>query len=254
MSSAQIVGMSNLALLTALALVFVLAGFVKGAIGMGLPTVAIGFLTLLMPPAEAATILILPSFVTNVWQLAVGPRLGALLRRLWPLLAAGALATIATARWVGAVSNPATLTALGAAIVLYALIGLLQLRLHVPARHEPWLGPLVGGVTGVTAFTGVFVVPAGPYLQALKLEPDELVQALGLSFTVSTLALAIALADAGQFRWPNAGASVLALAAAIGGMLLGQAVRARLRPQAFRLWFLVGLMLLGAHLMLRSFL
>jgi uncharacterized membrane protein YfcA len=62
-------------------LVFVLAGFVKGTIGMGLPTVAIGFLTLLMPPAEAATILILPSFVTNVWQLAAGPQFAGLLRR-----------------------------------------------------------------------------------------------------------------------------------------------------------------------------
>ena len=77
-----------------MALVFILAGFVKGVIGMGLPTVAMGFLTLLMPPAEAATILIVPSFVTNVWQLAAGPRLVILLRRLWPMLAAIALATV----------------------------------------------------------------------------------------------------------------------------------------------------------------
>jgi uncharacterized membrane protein YfcA len=68
------------------------------------------------------------------------------------------------------------------------------------------------------------------------------------------VALAVALADAGQFQWPNVGASVLALAAALGGMFLGQAVRARLRPRTFRLWFLAGLMLLGAHLMLHSFL
>jgi len=244
---------SPLPVLIELTLVFILAGFVKGTIGMGLPTVAIGFLTLLMPPAEAATILILPSFVTNVWQLAVGPQFVGLLRRLWPLLAAAALATIAAGRWIGAVSNPATLTALGAAIVLYAVISLAPLRLDVPARHELWLGPLAGAVTGiVTALTGVFVIPAVPYLQALRLAPDELVQALGLSFTVSTLALAAALADAGEFHWPNAGASLLALAAALGGMFLGQAVRARLKPQTFRRWFLAGLLLLGAHLMLRS--
>jgi uncharacterized protein len=246
---------SSLAVLVELSLVFLLAGFVKGTIGMGLPTVAIGVLTLLMPPAEAASILILPSFVTNVWQLAAGPALGRLVRRLWPLLLAAVLATVAAGRWIGAVSNPATLTALGAAIVLYAIISFAPLRRDVPAWHEPWLGPLIGGLTGVaTALTGVFVIPAVPYLQSLRLAPDELVQALGLSFTVSTVALAAALADAGAFRWPNAGASVLALAAAIGGMLLGQAVRARLQPKAFRLWFLAGLTLLGVHLMLRSFL
>src|ERR1700722_4960770 len=235
-------------------LVFVLAGFVKGTIGMGLPTVAIGFLTLLRPPAEAAPILIMPSFVTNVWQLAVGPQFTRLLRRLWPLLVAATLATVAAGRWIGAVSSPATLTALGAAIVLYAIISLAPLRLEVPARHQLWLGPLVGAATGVvTALTGVFVIPAVPYLQALRLDPDELVQALGLSFTISTLALAAALAGDGQFHWPNAAASLLALLAAIAGMLLGQAVRARLRPASFRLWFFVGLGLLGLHLMLRGF-
>jgi hypothetical protein len=239
--------------LIALTSIFILAGFVKGTIGMGLPTVAIAFLTLLMSPAEAATVLLLPSFVTNVWQLAVGPQLRDLARRLWPLLAAATIATIAAGRWIGAVSNPATLTALGIAIVLYAIIGLAPLRLEVPPRHEFWLGPLVGALTGVmTALTGVFVIPAVPYLQGLRLAPDALVQALGLSFTISTIALAIALADAGQIQLPTAGASLLALVASIGGMLLGQRVRARLAPKTFRLCFLIGLLLLGAHLTLHS--
>ncbi|HEY1541128.1 MAG TPA: sulfite exporter TauE/SafE family protein [Xanthobacteraceae bacterium] len=239
--------------LVGLTLIFILAGFVKGTIGMGLPTVAIAFLTLLMSPAEAATILILPSFVTNVWQLAVGPQLGSLARRLWPLLAAATVATIVAGRAIGAVSSLATLTALGAAIVLYAILGLAPLRLDVPARHEFWLGPLIGGATGVmTALTGVFVIPAVPYLQGLRLKPDALVQALGLSFTISTIALAITLADAGQFQLPTAGASVLVLVASLGGMFFGQLVRARLQPKTFRLCFLIGLLLLGAHLVLRS--
>jgi uncharacterized membrane protein YfcA len=243
----------HLGSLAGLTLVFCFAGFVKGVIGMGLPTVAMGFLTLLMPPAEAATVLVLPSFVTNVWQLAAGPRLAALLRRLWPTLAAVTVGTIATARWLGAVSSAGTLAALGAALVLYALTSLLPLRRDVPAAHERWLGPLVGAATGiVTATTGVFVIPAVPYLQALRLAPEDLVQALGLSFTVSTIALAVALAGDGHFEWPDAAASVLALAAAIAGMLLGQAVRMRMRPATFRLWFLLGLLLLGLHLMVRG--
>jgi hypothetical protein len=240
-------------LLAGLTLVFCFAGFVKGVIGMGLPTVAMGFLTLLMPPAEAAAVLILPSFVTNVWQLAAGAGLLGLLHRLWPTLLVATVATIAAARWLGAVSSAGTLAALGAALALYAVSSLAPLRLDVPTRTEWWLGPLVGGATGiVTAATGVFVMPAVPYLQGLRLAPDDLVQALGLSFTVSTVALAIALADDGQFQWPHAGASLLALVAAIAGMLLGQAVRTRLQPKTFRLWFLIGLLLLGLHLMLRG--
>jgi uncharacterized membrane protein YfcA len=239
--------------LAGLTLIFVFAGFVKGVIGMGLPTVAMGFLTLLMPPAEAAAILVLPSFVTNAWQLVAGPTFFALLRRLWPMLLAGTVGTIAGAHWFGAVSSAGTLAALGAALAIYAILSLMPLRLYVPARHEWWLGPLVGVATGVvTATTGVFVLPAVPYLQALRLAPEDLIQALGLSFTVSTIALAAALAGDGQFQWPHAGASAIALVAALAGMFLGQAVRTRMHPKTFRLWFLVGLLLLGLHLMVRG--
>ena len=58
-------------------LTFLLAGFVKGVIGLGLPTVSMGLLSLVMAPAKAASLLIVPSFVTNVWQLAAGPSFSA---------------------------------------------------------------------------------------------------------------------------------------------------------------------------------
>src|SRR5262252_2502364 len=124
--------------LPGLTLVFILAGFVKGVIGLGLPTVAMGFLTLLMPPAEAATVLILPSFATNVWQLAAGPRLVALLRRLWPMQLAATAAAILAARWLGAVNSAGALAGAGAALVLYAISNLAPMRPDVPPRHEWW--------------------------------------------------------------------------------------------------------------------
>src|SRR4051794_22842106 len=87
-------------------------------------------------------------------------------------------------------------SALGAALILYGVVGLSGMRFDVSAGLEPWLSPIVGVTTGlVTGATGVFVIPAVPYLQSLGLEKEDLVQALGLSFTVSTVALA-----AGLFR------------------------------------------------------
>ncbi|MBM0207112.1 hypothetical protein JNW90_32035 [Micromonospora sp. STR1s_5] len=64
-------------------LAFLLAGLVKGVIGLGLPTVAIGVLSLAMSPAQAAALLVVPSLVTNIWQLAAGSRLLPLTARLW---------------------------------------------------------------------------------------------------------------------------------------------------------------------------
>jgi len=74
---------------------FLLAGLVKGVIGLGLPTVAMGLLSVVMAPAKAASLLIVPSFVTNVWQLAAGPNFQRLARRLWPMLAGVVVGTLA---------------------------------------------------------------------------------------------------------------------------------------------------------------
>ncbi len=237
------------------ALVFLLAGFVKGVIGLGLPTVSMGLLALAMTPAQAAALLVVPSLVTNVWQMVGGPGLLPLLRRLWPMMIGIGIGT-----WLGAgvlsISEAgAATTGLGLALIVYALTGLTSIRFHVSARAERWLGPLIGATTGaITAWTGVFVIPAVPYLQAIGLEKDDLVQALGLSFTVSTLALAAILAWSGAFAMSVAAGSLLAILPALIGMGVGQWVRRRASPEVFRRWFFIGLLLLGAHLALRGLL
>ncbi len=234
-------------------LVFVLAGFTKGIIGLGLPTIAMGLLAVALPPAEAAALLILPSLVTNVWQMLDGPHLGRLLRRLWPLNLGVCLGTWLGAALLAGIGGRHGGLALGLSLIAYAISGLAALQLVVPRTAEPVLGPVTGALTGAsTAATGVFVIPAVPYLQAIGLQKDELVQALGLSFTVSTLALAVALAGVDAFAPNLILPSLLAVVVSLAGMRLGQAVRARLKPQAFRLCFFMGLLVLGAYLALRG--
>jgi len=242
-----------LSTLILLCLVFILAGVTKGIIGLGLPTIAMGLLAVMLPPAEAAALLILPSLVTNVWQMLDGPHLGRLLRRLWPLNLGVCLGTWLGAALLAGIGGRHGGLALGVALIAYAASGLAALRLVVPSPAEPVLGPITGALTGgITAATGVFVIPAVPYLQAIGLQKDELVQALGLSFTVSTLALAAALAGVDAFATELLLPSLLAVVVSLAGMRLGQAVRARLQPQTFRLCFFLGLLALGAHLALRG--
>ncbi len=230
---------------------FLLAGTVKGIIGLGLPTVAMGLLGLAMLPTQAAALLIIPSTVTNFWQLAVGGHLPPLIRRLWPMLLMVAVGTGLGAMLLGMSGGQQMTRALGVALFVYALTGLFLPTLRVPARHEVWLGPVCGFVTGViTSATGVFVIPAVPYLQALGLQRDQLVQALGLSFTVSTLALAGVLFWGGSLSGGELGASLLALAPALLGMWLGQWLRQRISAQTFKRIFFIGMGALGLHLML----
>lgn len=244
--------MDQTTLLLFIAATFVVAGFVKGVIGLGLPTIAVGILGVVMAPAQAAALLVIPNLVTNGWQLS-GPKLKAIALRLWPMLAGTCLGTWAGAGLLEKAKDGSATLWLGIALVLYALVGLRAAKLRVPAAHESWLGPVVGVLTGIsTAATGVFVLPAVPYLQALGFEKEELVQALGLSFIVSTVALAFGLVGAGALDWTVAGGSLLALLPALAGMGAGQAIRQRISAATFKLCFFAGLLALGGYLVLRT--
>ncbi|HGM5102345.1 hypothetical protein B1H39_00265 [Serratia marcescens] len=236
----------------ALAGIFTLAGTVKGAIGLGLPTVSMGLLSLMMPPGQAAALLLLPSLITNLWQLLCGPRLGALCRRLWPMMLCVMLGTLLSAGALTDIDGRLAPLALGVCLIGYALLGFTRFDWRVSATAEPWLGPLCGLATGtLTGATGVFVIPAVPYLNALGLARDDLVQALGLSFTVSTLALAAGLAWHQALPATLLGGSLLALLPALAGMWLGERVRRHWRPQLFRRLFFIGLLILGVEIIWR---
>jgi uncharacterized membrane protein YfcA len=213
--------------------VFLLAGLVKGTTGMGLPTVAMALLSLVMAPMEAAALLVVPSLVTNGWQMLSGRPLYPLWQRLRGMMAGICLGTLVGGALLLQTRGGGMV--LGLALVLYGLLGLSAWEWRVEADSQHWLAPLVGGATGVlTAATGVFVLPAVPYLQALRLDKEELVQAMGLSFVVSTLALAVVLAAHDAWQPAAAGVSFLAQLPAIAGMLLGQRLRKRLHAEAFR--------------------
>jgi uncharacterized membrane protein YfcA len=240
-------------LLAATVAVFVLAGLVKGVIGLGLPTISMALLALMMTPARAAALLVVPSLITNVWQIRPWSGLAPVLRRLAPMQVGVVVGTLAGALLFGAPSGHTASLLLGLALIVYAAWGLAGFRLVVPRSAERWLGPLIGAATGVvTAATGVFVIPAVPYLQALGLPRDDLIRAMGISFTVSTIALGFSLFAQSQYSGPLLTTSLLMLVPAIVGMQLGEWLRRRLSPELFRRIFLVSLVLLGAHMMIRE--
>jgi uncharacterized membrane protein YfcA len=229
---------------------FLTAGMVKGVIGLGLPTVSVALLSTAMAPAQSAALLIIPSMVTNVWQLAVGGRLGGLMRRLWPMLLSICVGTWAASWWLGGLNISWAGHALGAALLIYAAVGMSAVRIRVPPSAQTWVAPLAGAASGaISAVTGVFVIPAVPYLQALEMERDELVQAMGLVFTASTVALAGGLIESGHLGGREAGASLLALVPALAGMMLGQWLRYRVSPPVFRRIFFLGVAALGVELL-----
>ena len=255
--SSYIVGLLALA-------VFALAGVVKGVVGLGLPTVSMALLALFMPSAQAAAWLLLPSLVTNVVQMRPLPSLWPLLRQLGPMQLGIVLGTVGGMLLWGAVGSiPQGRLALGLALVVYALWGLWGKNVTVAPAHQRWLGAVCGLLTGaITAVTGVFAVPAVAFLQALNLSRQALMQAMGLCFTVSTVALALGMAlavrDTGTGLNVAAGLQTLLISAAmllpaLAGMAWGERLRDKLSPVLFKKVMLLSLLALGAYMVLGAF-
>jgi uncharacterized membrane protein YfcA len=232
-----------------IAAAFLLAGFIKGVIGLGLPTVSMGLLAVTMPPSRALAIVIVPAIVTNIWQTFVGPYLRDIIARLWPLMLSTVVGIWLNAGMLTGPYAPYGTIVLGLLLVFYAIVGLSTFSFKVARSDEKWIGGIVGLVTGVvSAATGVQVIPSMPFMQAIGMEKDELVQALGVFFTVATVALAFNLTSAGLLDAATALPGAVAMACAFAGRFIGQAVRSRMRPEAFRRWFLIAMILLGLYL------
>jgi uncharacterized protein len=202
-----------------------------------------------MPPAQAISIVIVPAIVTNVWQTFVGPYLRDIIKRLWPLMIGTVIGIWLNRGLLTGPYAPYGTVVLGVLLMIYAVVGLSRFSFKVARRDEKWIGGIVGVVTGViSAATGVQVIPSMPFMQAIGMEKDELVQALGVFFTTATLALAFNLTAAGLVTAATALPGAVAMAASFIGMFIGQSVRSRLEPEAFRRWFLIAMILLGIYL------
>lgn len=233
-----------------IALVFLFAGLVKGVSGMGLPTLAMALLGLWMPPASAAVLMSLPSLLTNITQ-CIGPHARMLARRLWPMWAGLVLVTVWLPLPDMAASSGFARAGLGAVLLLYGGWGLARPALPAPGRHASALGALAGMLAGLlTAATGVFVMPLVPYLQSLRLQREALIQALGLSFALATLALVVRLGRvAGTGLAAEPLACAIATLSAFAGLWLGTVLRRRMDARRFQRALYAAFLLLGLLLL-----
>ena len=234
--------------------IFLLAGAVKGVIGLGLPTVSLAALSIVVELPIAVLLMVIPSAITNLWQALDGPYFPELMRRFWLMLLASAIG-VWFAYGLLLIANPKAMTGvLGITLCVYAATSLRGGGLIPRVTRERIVSPVVGLTTGALAgATGSLVMPMVPYLQALDLERDALVQMMGISFTVSTVAIGVAIVDHGGYDGELALLSLGALIPAMIGMKLGQKLRRRIPELVFRRCLFIGLLVIGIRLIWKGF-
>jgi uncharacterized protein len=230
-----------------------LGGLVKGTVGIGMKAISLGLLATVVPLPVAIALLIVPGITANAWQVLGGGALIASFKRIWTLLLACCVGV-----WLGAgilvIADTRLLTiGLGVLLGTYAAYALLAPKIPSPRHREVWMSPIFGALNGLAAgMTGSDVIPGVPYLQALGLTRDALVQAMGLLFLTASFAIALAFQQKGLLDARLAVSSVLSTIPALSGYYLGEKVRKRLPEAQFRKVLLFSLLLLGLYIVIRN--
>jgi len=233
---------------------FLLAGMVKGVIGMALPTVSLGVLAAVLGLKDAIVLMLVPSFVTNVWQGLIGGHFVMLLKRLWFLLVAMAVGIFFATEALTMRDTSILEAVLGMTLIGYGILSLAIPSIPKVVNGESWISPLVGGMTGLLAgLTGSTVLPVVPYLRALKMTREAFIQAMGICFSTAALVLGLALESRNLLPVSLGVLSAIGILPALIGMMIGQSIRRNLSEQHFKQVFFISVILLGGYIVARVY-
>ena len=241
-------------ILALIAVTFVAAGFVKGTIGLGLPTVTLAVLTLPLGLKTSLAIVVIPLMVTNLWQALTSPHLKEIVARFWPFLLTAIVGVWVGIQVLAAARSDYLVAMLGIILVLNSLISFTRFRTPAPAPERETVWSVVCSALGGLMFgmTGNFIVPGILFLQALGMHRDMLVQALGVTFVTISTTLAVSLTSRSLMTGDLTIISVASLIPAFFGLWLGRRYRSSISEDRFRKLFFIGLLIIGCSLLLGS--
>ena len=228
---------------------FFLGGTVKGTIGLGLPLVAIAFMTTAITVPEALPIASLPILLMNAWQAARGLDWREVFRRLFLLNLFASIGIAFGALLLFRLDPDVVGMILGASLVVYVTVNLIAFDMHIPRRLESRISPPCGLVGGVLfGMTGSLAFPVVPYLTALRMPKDEFVQAVGMVFFLTAVVFVGSLAAQGVYTWTNTAISAGALIPSSIGMAIGTWLRGKVSEELFRKLVFLFILILGLNL------
>ncbi len=238
-----------------IALTFILAGAVKGAAGIGLPTVALALLAATIGLDKAVPIILVPSVVTNIWQGTTGGHFLYVVRRLWPFLLAMVVSIFVGVRVAANIDADAASFFLGVSLVAYAAVGLAGFVVSVPPARVGRVGMGLGCVNGVlTGMTGSFAFPGIPFIKSIGMAREATLQAMGVFMTVASFFLGAALMFHDRFPMELGVSSALAVFPALAGMGIGRSIGRKVSDRTFNFIFLNSMLFMGVYILVSPWL
>lgn len=235
-------------------LVFLLAGTIKGVVGIGLPIAAVGILSQIVEARTAVLLAIFPIVVSNVWQVYRSGNVLPAVKRYGYFAVTLAVALFVTTFFADRVSADALVFALGFMIVLFAVTNLAFTPPALPAKYDR-IGQVVAGLaSGISGgLTAIWGPPMVIYFLARRLDKDEFVRASGILFLCGSIPLLIGYINNGMITFETAQMSGAMIVPTLLGFAIGERIRKRLDASKFRMAVLVMFLIIGLNLLREAF-
>ena len=228
--------------------VLLVAGTVKGSLGIGFPAVAMSIFPIFIEPALGVTLMAIPIFVTNAFQFLSVKGWPAVLRQYWIAGLSVAVTIFLVVQFVAEVPSRWINILVGVSLVIFALASLFKLEPKV-SPHPVW--QLVVGVTsGLMGGVSAVKAPIMIYTVALKLPREQFICLAGFLFFSGGLGLVGGTFNATLLNGTTFILSLAATAAALVGFRIGAVIRQRLSDKVFRLALLWIILALGLRLII----
>lgn len=235
------------------AVTFLIAGMVKGTIGIGMPTAAIGMLSQVIDAKTAVALVVFPTFISNAWQMV---RAGDLLRALkqYRYFALSLVVVLwFTTSLTASVSQQALLLIIGGVVVAFSLTSLLFRPPPLPDRLDTIAQVVCGAIAGIIGgLTSVWAAPIVIYLLGRRVAPDEFIRATGLLITIGAIPLVLGFWYHGIFDGSRVTLSIALIIPALIGFQIGEAIRKRLPVERFQSAVLIVFLLMGLNIIRRA--
>jgi uncharacterized membrane protein YfcA len=231
---------------------YLIAGSIKGLTGIGFSTSCLPILALRLDLKVAIPLVIVPSIVSNLVVMVQAGDFRAAVKRFWPMYLASVPGLLAGLALLVAINANLAKAILGLVLIAYALWALSNKSFALSGTAERLLKLPTGFCTGfVNGLTGSQVLPVLPYLLSIDLGKKPFVQAINISFTISSLIMLFGMNRFGYFTLQTFLIALIGLIPVLTTVTLGGKLQQRLAGALHRRLVLVFLFLMGLVLLAR---
>jgi len=235
-------------------MVFLLAGTVKGVLGIGLPTISISMLAQFVDPRVAIAFLLLPAVVTNSWQTYRGGAIKRSAVKLWPFVTTMAVVMFVSSMFAARASTAVLVLGIGVMVVIWTLTSFIKTPPPMAEQFDRPIQYALGAFAGVMGgLTAIWSPPMVIYLLSIRCDKDDFVRFTGFMILCGTVPLTIGYVLNGLLDRQLALASALMIVPTLIGFSIGEYLRRFLGGKQFQKAVLLVFFLMGVNLIRRSF-